>query len=99
MLARNSDVDGAVRSVRELEDRFNRHFNYPWVFLNEEPFTDEFKRYVCLVCSTSADMSRSHTLQTGPGVDLRAGIFRPHPLGYVVSALVDRRGTSNSRSQ
>ncbi len=44
MLARNGDVDGAVRSVRELEDKFNHKFGYPWVFLNEEPFSDEFKR-------------------------------------------------------
>ncbi len=43
MLARNSDVDNAVRSVRRLEDRFNKNFQYPWVFLNEEPFSDEFK--------------------------------------------------------
>jgi len=43
MLARNSDVDDAVYSVRSLEDRFNREHNYPWVFLNEEPFSDEFK--------------------------------------------------------
>ena len=46
MLARNSDVDGAVRSVRELEDRFNKHHGYPWTFLNEEPFSEEFMRYV-----------------------------------------------------
>ena len=45
MLARNSDTDGAVRSVRELEDRFNRKYGYPWTFLNEEPFNDEFKKY------------------------------------------------------
>jgi alpha 1,2-mannosyltransferase len=44
MLARNSDLDGAVQAVRELEDRFNRKHNYPWVFLNEEPFSDHFKR-------------------------------------------------------
>ncbi|KAL1941091.1 hypothetical protein VTO73DRAFT_7727 [Trametes versicolor] len=43
MLARNSDVNDAVRSVRRLEDRFNKKFGYPWVFLNEEPFSDEFK--------------------------------------------------------
>jgi alpha 1,2-mannosyltransferase len=44
MLARNSDLEGAVKSVRELEDRFNRKYNYPWVFLNEEPFSSDFKR-------------------------------------------------------
>ena len=46
MLARNSDLDNAVKSVRRLEDRFNRRAGYPWVFLNEEPFSDEFKRCV-----------------------------------------------------
>jgi alpha 1,2-mannosyltransferase len=62
MLARNSDVDDAVRAVRELEDRFNHKYRYPWVFLNEQPFSDDFKRYVpltpvlpslvlCLLCS------------------------------------------------
>lgn len=35
-----------MRSVRELEDRFNRKFGYPWVFLNEEDFDDNFKRCV-----------------------------------------------------
>ncbi|THH00574.1 hypothetical protein EW026_g1990 [Hermanssonia centrifuga] len=53
MLARNGDVDGAVRSVRELEDKFNHKFGYPWVFLNEEPFSDEFKRRVSNVISSS----------------------------------------------
>ena len=59
MLARNSDVDDAVRAIRELEDRFNHKYRYPWVFLNEQPFSDDFKRYVpltlilnlCLLCS------------------------------------------------
>ena len=48
MLARNSDVDDAVRAVRESEDRFNHKYRYPWVFLNEQPFSDDFKRYVAL---------------------------------------------------
>ena len=48
MLARNSDVDSAVRAVRELEDRFNHKYHYPWVFLNEQPFSDDFKGYVPL---------------------------------------------------
>ena len=44
MLARNSDVDSAVHSVREMEDRFNHNYGYPWVFLNEEPFSEDFIR-------------------------------------------------------
>lgn len=44
MLARNSEVDTAANSVRELEDKFNKQFGYPWVFLNEVEFSDEFKQ-------------------------------------------------------
>jgi hypothetical protein len=43
MLASNSDVNGAVQSVYEMEDRFNHKYNYPWIFLNNEEFSDEFK--------------------------------------------------------
>ena len=44
MLARNSELETAANSVRELEERFNRQFRYPWVFLNEMPFSEEFKQ-------------------------------------------------------
>lgn len=42
-LARNNDLDGTVRSIREIEDRFNKYHDYPYVLLNEEQLTDEFK--------------------------------------------------------
>ena len=35
-------------SSGSLEDRFNKEFQYPYVFLNEEPFSEEFKEYVHL---------------------------------------------------
>ncbi|KAF9443357.1 glycosyltransferase family 15 protein [Macrolepiota fuliginosa MF-IS2] len=43
MLAQNSDLGGAVSSVTEIEQRFNHKFNYPYVFLNDVPFDDNFK--------------------------------------------------------
>ena len=43
MLARNSDLYQALQSVRAIQDRFNARHRYPWVFLNEVPFTKEFK--------------------------------------------------------
>ncbi|KAJ7740822.1 glycosyltransferase family 15 protein [Mycena metata] len=46
MLARNSDLNGFVKSMSQLEAKFNHRFGYPYVFLNEEPFSDEFKRTV-----------------------------------------------------
>lgn len=55
MLARNSDLNGVISSVEQLETRFNRKFNYPWVFLNDEPFSTDFKRRVSVL--TDADVS------------------------------------------
>ncbi|KZT08704.1 glycosyltransferase family 15 protein [Laetiporus sulphureus 93-53] len=43
LLARNSDLNGMVTSMKQMEDRFNKQYQYPYVFLNEEPFSDEFK--------------------------------------------------------
>ena len=42
-LVRNSELDGIVRSMEQLEYRWNRKYQYPWVFINDEPFSDEFK--------------------------------------------------------
>ncbi|KAI0643423.1 glycosyltransferase family 15 protein [Trametes meyenii] len=66
MLARNGDVGDAVKSVRRLEDRFNRKFRYPWVFLNEEPFSDEFKTRISNVINgevTFGQIPREHWYQ------------------------------------
>ena len=43
-LARNSDVWEIARSIRQVEDRFNRQYNYDWVFLNDADFDDTFKK-------------------------------------------------------
>ncbi|KAK9464526.1 nucleotide-diphospho-sugar transferase [Lipomyces arxii] len=42
MLVRNRELTDALRSMRMIEDRFNRKYRYPWTFLNDEPFTEEF---------------------------------------------------------
>ncbi|KAJ7065502.1 glycosyltransferase family 15 protein [Mycena amicta] len=54
-LARNSDLNGIVRSMTLMEDKFNRRFGYPYVFLNEEPFTEEFKRSVSLLTTSRVE--------------------------------------------
>lgn len=43
MLVRNWEIQEALISMRRLEDRFNKKYRYPWTFLNDEEFTDEFK--------------------------------------------------------
>ena len=44
ILARNSNLQGIRQSIRQMEDRFNKKFNYPYVFLNDDYFTEEFKK-------------------------------------------------------
>jgi hypothetical protein len=42
-IARNVDLPYVISSMKQLEDRFNGKFGYPYVFLNDEPFSDEFR--------------------------------------------------------
>ena len=41
--ARNSDINGIMFSMKQMEDRFNKKFQYDYVFLNEQPFDQSFK--------------------------------------------------------
>lgn len=43
-LVRNRDLYSLAESIKSVEDRFNSKFNYDWVFLNDEEFTEEFKK-------------------------------------------------------
>ncbi|KAI8378642.1 glycolipid 2-alpha-mannosyltransferase-domain-containing protein [Blakeslea trispora] len=54
VLVRNGEVGPMRRTMRDFEDRFNRKYNYPYVFLNDEPFTDEFKD--AILAMTNADV-------------------------------------------
>jgi alpha 1,2-mannosyltransferase len=50
-LARNSDLWEIARSIRQVEDRFNRKFHYDWVFLNDKPFDATFKKVTTALVS------------------------------------------------
>jgi alpha 1,2-mannosyltransferase len=43
ILCREKDLDGVKHSLSSFEPYFNSKFNYPYVFINEKPFSDEFK--------------------------------------------------------
>ncbi|KAI8868543.1 glycosyl transferase [Ramicandelaber brevisporus] len=51
ILARNDELAELRRVIRQLEDRFNRRYNYPYVLLNDKPFTDIFKEQVSALVS------------------------------------------------
>lgn len=42
-LVRNEELEGILSSMRELEEMWNHNYNYPWIFFNNVPFTEEFK--------------------------------------------------------
>lgn len=52
MLARNSDVLGAIRSIESLEKQFNRWFHYPIIFLNDVPWEQTFVDRLTRVASS-----------------------------------------------
>lgn len=51
IVCRNNDIAGVVASIQQVEDRFNRGKGYPWVLLNEEPFTEDFQRRIKILTS------------------------------------------------
>jgi mannosyltransferase len=50
-LVRNNELNDMLQSMRDLEETFNKKFNYPWTFFNDEPFTAEFKKKTSEVAS------------------------------------------------
>ena len=46
VLVRNQELSDMRGSMASYEDRFNRKYGYPWIFLNDVPFTEEFKNGV-----------------------------------------------------
>ncbi|RKF61305.1 putative mannosyltransferase KTR4 [Erysiphe neolycopersici] len=43
-LVQNEEIEGMIESMRDLERTWNSKFNYPWIFFNDVPFTEEFKQ-------------------------------------------------------
>ena len=51
MLARNTDVDGAVIAVKSVEEHFNKWYHYPITFLNDKPWDPSFVNTLSKVAS------------------------------------------------
>lgn len=43
ILARNSDIEGLNKTIPQFESTFNGKYQYPYVFLNDVPFNENFK--------------------------------------------------------
>lgn len=42
-LVRESELEGLISSMKQVEDKFNKKFRYPWTLMNNRPFTEDFK--------------------------------------------------------
>ena len=59
ILARNSDLGGILSSMRQIEDRFNRRYHYPFVFINNEEFSEHFIKQTSGVASGEVRYGRT----------------------------------------
>lgn len=57
VLVRNSELTEILPSIKNVEAKFNEQFKYPWVFFNEEPFTEDFKERVKKAISSEAEFA------------------------------------------
>lgn len=52
ILARNYELKDLIKTLKQMEDRFNHKYHYPYVFLNDVPFTREFKEWTSNIVSS-----------------------------------------------
>ncbi|WEL38459.1 glycolipid 2-alpha-mannosyltransferase [Encephalitozoon hellem] len=58
ILCRNSDKNGITETIKNFEEMFNKNFGYPYVFLNDEEFTEDFKKSIKDVTSNSVEFGK-----------------------------------------
>lgn len=46
IMARNSELRGVIYTMKQIEKKFNSKFGYPYVFLNDGNFSDNFKKQI-----------------------------------------------------
>ncbi|GAA6012444.1 hypothetical protein JCM10207_007089 [Rhodosporidiobolus poonsookiae] len=51
VLVRESDLYEILPSIQQMEDRFNKKYHYPWIFLNDGDFSDHFKKATSSIAS------------------------------------------------
>ncbi|KAI5845551.1 nucleotide-diphospho-sugar transferase [Tricharina praecox] len=65
VLARNKELPGVLQSLRHMERHFNRWFHYPYVFLNDGEFNDEFKNTVLNYTTSKVEFGQIDPLHWG----------------------------------
>jgi mannosyltransferase len=59
---RNEEVNDMLQSMGDLERTWNHKFNYPWIFFNDKPFTEEFKKKTRAATKAEIRYGMSHIM-------------------------------------
>ncbi|KAL6927797.1 hypothetical protein ACO0SA_004420 [Hanseniaspora valbyensis] len=59
-LVRNDDLFSILPTIRKIEDRFNKNYNYSYVFFNDQPFNDEFQKKVKNIINPKSEVHFVH---------------------------------------
>ncbi|CAG8756185.1 6298_t:CDS:2, partial [Cetraspora pellucida] len=84
VLVRNSELHQLRRTMRSFEDRWNKKFNYPYVFLNDQEFTDEFKTMTSALTNakTSYGLIPQHMWGYPPWIDQQRAADTRRDMGF-----------------
>lgn len=58
VLARNKELDGVLQSIKSIERHFNRWYHYPYVFLNDGDFDENFKQTIMNYTSGTVEFGK-----------------------------------------
>lgn len=58
ILCRNSDLKGISNTLKNFEEMFNKKFGYPYVMVNDEDFTEEFKTRIKSIVSSDVQFGK-----------------------------------------
>lgn len=59
-LVRNEELHDLLRTMNDLERTWNNKFNYPYIFFNDVPFTEEFKQKTQAATKAKCQYGLSH---------------------------------------
>ncbi|BGP14173.1 hypothetical protein JCM10213v2_002113 [Rhodosporidiobolus nylandii] len=78
VLVRESDLWEILPSIQQMEDRFNHRFHYPYVFLNDGLFSNDFKERVSNLASGQVKFGQ--VLAEHWGIDFPSWIDKPRAI-------------------
>ena len=65
VLARNSELEGVIQSLKSIERHFNRWYHYPYVFLNDGEFNATFKDTIMQYVSSPVEWGKVDSTMWG----------------------------------